>query len=809
MLDIRSLPAPSPILAMRPVSRTPTEFQAGWTLLALLLVSLFSAAPAGAAPTSGNVRVLGIRVLFADFNNAPSLETIANRLQGAKVSYERYSFGKLTINYDTVGVSLPQNRGTYTAGSLADAAEVRAGNKGFNPNAYDIVGFFHGGHASGNKATVGGKRFWTNTGGSIIHEMGHNFNWGHQSRWASDNSKPIGGGELITPDMWHFMANSAIDADPYDKWTRNWITARHNIVNEGSYTRRLYTCDQKNSDPANDQRVLRVTRNASTSAAFWIGYRSRLMNNQNDGASGKNNLLRQGLVFYWDRGTGGGSNVVLIDMHPGQGGWDDHSLQPGETYADTAGDVCITNLGRGGTSPDEYIDVQISKGEFPGNQAPVPTWDAPATWEAGVPLTITVMPNDPDGDDVACMWTTADKDIPYNQSSTSLTKTWNLAGSYQVKAVVSDMKGQTANLNRTITVTGDYPVTFADAQFGTWIPDAGNTMWTADVLVDSEVAATANISVTNLTGDFDATETGIANVTDDGKSLARVKLRDPVNDSGTEPVSGATIRMTVTNVLPGYILDGISMTSSGAVFSPEELTNVQFDGDGTTVVDASGDINILAGGVGETPEPLAVGGTVNFIGPGAWDNANGFTDAAHSVAWSIDAAGSTSLGGDYTTEEPGALANENLAFGVRISVLPDPEVITYADWAQTISGLTGPEAAFEADANEDGVANGLAFLLGAENATADARGLLPTWSVLPDEVVMTFRRSDDAAPTVQSAVEYSTTLDGWTAAMDGAPGVTVTADDDFFEPGIDRVEVRLSKTLAPDGLLFLRLKVWE
>jgi len=144
---------------MRPLFRSPTDSQAGWTTLALLLVWLFSAAPGGAAPTSGNVKVLGIRVLFADFNNAPSLETIGNRLQGAKISYERYSFGKLTITYDTIGVSLPQNRGTYTAGSLADAAEVRAGNKGFNPNAYDIVGFFHGGHASGNKATVGGKRY--------------------------------------------------------------------------------------------------------------------------------------------------------------------------------------------------------------------------------------------------------------------------------------------------------------------------------------------------------------------------------------------------------------------------------------------------------------------------------------------------------------------------------------------------------------------------------------------------------------------------------------------------------------------------
>ena len=145
----------------------------------------------------------------------------------------------------------------------------------------------------------------------------------------------------------------------------------------------------------------------------------------------------------------------------------------------------------------------------------------------------------------------------------------------------------------------------------------------------------------------------------------------------------------------------------------------------------------------------------------------------------------------------------------RTITVTDDDPVTYADWAENLSGLTGPEAAFDADANGDGIANGLAFFLGAENATDDARGLLPTWSALLDEIVMTFRRSDDAAPIVQSAVEYSTTLDAWSTAMDGAPGVTVTVDDDFFEPGVDRVEVRLSKTLAPDGILFLRLKVWE
>src|SRR5690606_12138422 len=47
------------------------------------------------------------------------------------------------------------------------------------------------------------------------------------------------------------------------------------------------------------------------------------------------------------------------------------------------------------------------------------------------------------------------------------------------------------------------------------------------------------------------------------------------------------------------------------------------------------------------------------------------------------------------------------------------EETPYEQWA------TGDEA-FDGDTNGDGVANGLAFLLGAPGPNADARGLLPT-----------------------------------------------------------------------------------
>ena len=220
----------------------------------------------------------------------------------------------------------------------------------------------------------------------------------------------------------------------------------------------------------------------------------------------------------------------------------------------------------------------------------------------------------------------------------------------------------------------------------------------------------------------------------------------------------------------------------------------------------SGSTNILAGGVGNTPSPLSPGDTVNFAGSGAWDNPNGFTGNAHSLEWSIDAAGSTFLGGNYITESTLSLANEQLAFGVGMSREPGTGPFSYSNWATAISGLGGPEAAFEADANGDGIANGLAFLLGAQDANTNASDLLPDWSSSPGRTTLSFRRSDDADATIHSVVEYSGTLQSWTPALETSRGVIITVDDDFYEPGIDRVNVSISNNLVDSDTLFLRLR---
>ncbi len=140
--------------------------------------------------------------------------------------------------------------------------------------------------------------------------------------------------------------------------------------------------------------------------------------------------------------------------------------------------------------------------------------------------------------------------------------------------------------------------------------------------------------------------------------------------------------------------------------------------------------------------------------------------------------------------------------GKQFAVRRDP----YAEWAEVTSGLSGVEAAFDADPNGDGVANGLAFFLGAADATADARSLLPALSVSPPSASLSFGRADAAIGNA-FRVRFSADLAAWVEAIDGQAGVTVQLDDDALGLGMDQVTVSVPLALAVDGQLFLDLLV--
>ncbi len=124
----------------------------------------------------------------------------------------------------------------------------------------------------------------------------------------------------------------------------------------------------------------------------------------------------------------------------------------------------------------------------------------------------------------------------------------------------------------------------------------------------------------------------------------------------------------------------------------------------------------------------------------------------------------------------------------------------FDSWARS-KGLSGADAAFDADPDGDGIKNGLEFVLGGEpnpaTPGAASTAILPEISSEGEYLVFTFRRA--IAAKNLASVEYNGDLGTtWTTA--GAEMITETPDGDGFE----RVEARIPK--GPGNRLFARLR---
>ena len=118
----------------------------------------------------------------------------------------------------------------------------------------------------------------------------------------------------------------------------------------------------------------------------------------------------------------------------------------------------------------------------------------------------------------------------------------------------------------------------------------------------------------------------------------------------------------------------------------------------------------------------------------------------------------------------------------------------YTHWAETTSGLSGADAAFDSDPNQDGIANGIAFFLGAANASEDANSRLPRISVEGESAVFSFTRNV-AAEEHAFLIRYSTDLTNWSTV---ASSITTVGQE---------ITATVPLSLAVDGKLFLDLVI--
>jgi autotransporter-associated beta strand protein len=160
--------------------------------------------------------------------------------------------------------------------------------------------------------------------------------------------------------------------------------------------------------------------------------------------------------------------------------------------------------------------------------------------------------------------------------------------------------------------------------------------------------------------------------------------------------------------------------------------------------------------------------------------------------------GGTPLKISYT----GDSVSNALTGGNDIVLYTDAGGSPYATW----SGGAAPDV----DTNNDGVLNGVAWVIGAAGPNTAATTLVPTLDNTsdPDFLIFNFRRSDTANADANTAikVQYGSNLTGWTDAVAGSD-IIITPDDDDYGVGIDRVEVKIRRTLAVGGKLFARLNV--
>jgi len=123
----------------------------------------------------------------------------------------------------------------------------------------------------------------------------------------------------------------------------------------------------------------------------------------------------------------------------------------------------------------------------------------------------------------------------------------------------------------------------------------------------------------------------------------------------------------------------------------------------------------------------------------------------------------------------------------------------------------GTGAAPGSDSSGDGIADGIAWALGAADPSSDASDLLPKSDTLsdPDYFIVNYRRSDEAhnAPGTTIDIVYGSDLSLWSTAVHDGTNTVITEFDDDYAPGVDRVEVKINWDSVTGDKIFTRLRV--
>ena len=385
--------------------------------------------------------------------------TVSNNLRD-------FSYGKTwieaTVSADVI--RLPQPASYYDddiGGGNSRNSEILSNAKAayqtahptFIPSNYDIIGiWFVSIGMKGSNVTygglAGGSDLWiqgTSDASLHLHEFGHNYGLGHSSNWTPPSSStnpvdPAGASEEYG-DVFDVMGDGEAPEAVFHseaKQRLNWLAtgAWTDATAAVSASHRLYRIDHPNTTGV---RGVRVTR--GDGGFYWLSYRRQF----------GNAWLKAGANIVWKRA--GQNRSWLVDTTPGSipGSTDrtDGSIAIGRTFSD--GNNHITPLARGGVSPNEYLDIRVNTGPFPGNVAPTVTLVGPSALAARQTSIFTASAVDGNGDALAYSWDFGQGFTFDNHPTAAFA--WTSGGTYTVKLTVSDMKGNKVQVTKTVTVS--------------------------------------------------------------------------------------------------------------------------------------------------------------------------------------------------------------------------------------------------------------------------------------------------------------------------------------------------------------------
>jgi len=252
--------------------------------------------------------------------------------------------------------------------------------------------------------------------------------------------------------------------------------------------------------------------------------------------------------------------------------------------------------------------------------------------------------------------------------------------------------------------------------------------------------------------------------------------------TGSTTISAGTLALGASNAIPSTpvsignaTLDAASFTDTLGALDVTSTAKINL-GSGSALAFANSSAVDWTGGTLIINGAFVSGSSIRFGTTSA-----GLTATQRSL---ISIAGFTNIGinaSGYLTATPTATSLFNT-------------------WSSTL--------AFGADANNDGISNGIAWVLGATNTSAIISNLLPTVDSTTDPAYLTFtyRRSDAAngAVGITIAAQYGNSLGTWTPAVHDGNNVIISTTNDIV-PGVDLVQVKIKRSLGSGGRLFVCL----